>query len=78
MLKVFAIFRLLSRLLVYFVKELQAGNPYAIGVAVMGMIGGLTYALSWFARRPLGGDPEKLALSDDAFQDDANPYRALD
>jgi hypothetical protein len=67
--------RLLFRLLIPFFRAVWRGDPYAIS-ALAGMIGLATLVgFIWFAKRPLGGDPEKTPIDEALFRDDANPYR---
>lgn len=69
--------RLLFRFGAWFIGELAAGNPYAIGVsALLGLTVVIT-ALIKFAKQPLGGDPDTPSISDKTFQDDKNPYQNL-
>lgn len=67
--------RPLFRLVLIFNQELRAGNPYALGAAGLLVAAVVGFGIFRFARRPLGGDPEKPPISDDDFRDDANPYR---
>ena len=69
--------RALIRLAILFVNELRKGNPYAQFAVAGVVVVTLFWGLLWFARRPLGGDPEKPSVDDSAFQDENNPYRKL-
>ncbi len=76
MFKIFLAVRLLFRFVPYFIQQLRVGNPYAIGSVVLAGVFAIAWGFLRFARKPLGGDPDK-PLTDYAFQDDANPYRDL-
>lgn len=75
--KWFAAIRLIFRLLALFARELRAGNPYALGAVGLLVAVAVVSGFLWFARRPLGGDPEKPPISDEDFRDDANPYQQI-
>ena len=69
--------RALFRLLMIFVQALREGNPYA--QLALGLIVAVALFAGFlkFARRPLGGDPEKPPMDEADFQDKKNPYRNL-
>jgi len=67
--------RFLVRLLIPFFRAVWRGDPHAVA-ALAGVIGiAIVSGFVWFARRPLGGDPEKTPIDEAAFRDDSNPYR---
>ena len=63
------------RLIFVFGRSLYRGEPWAywivLGIAVLGIV-------AWFvgfARRPLGGDPDRTPTDESEFTDAKNPYR---
>jgi hypothetical protein len=69
--------RVLIRLLALLVNGLRKGNPYAQATLAVIIALAVIAGFIWFARRPLGGDPEKPPLDESDFQDEKNPYRTL-
>lgn len=69
--------RLIIKLIAMFVLELRKGNPYAVGAVALLVMLGVAAAFVKFAKRPLGGDPERPSVSDDDFRDARNPYQNL-
>ena len=75
MLKILILFRLVSRFLVYFVKELEAGNPYAIAVLSLGLITGGIWVMIRYFQGPKVQVRQEATRVDAMFRDDTNPYR---
>lgn len=69
--------KFLIRMLILLGREVQAGNPYALALLAILIGAAVLTVFLRFARRPLGGDPEKPPIDESLFRDDANPYRRL-
>ncbi|MDB5350721.1 MAG: hypothetical protein JWN86_1968 [Planctomycetota bacterium] len=67
--------RVLIRLLALLVNGLRKGDTSAQAALAVIVAVAVVVGVVWFARRPLGGDPEKPPLDEADFQDEKNPYR---
>jgi hypothetical protein len=65
------------RLIAAFGRSLYRGDVWSWSVLLGALVVGILCWLVWFAKRPLGGDPEKNPADEDQFGDSKNPYRDL-
>ncbi len=67
--------RSLFHLLWIFTKGLSRGEAWTYWVLGAGAVAIALWAFVNFARRPLGGDPDRLPSENELLRDDKNPYR---
>ncbi len=67
--------RSVFRLVFVFGRSLVRGEPWAFWTVLGAVVLGIVSWFVWYAKRPLGGDPEKTPTDEAEFTDAKNPYR---